>query len=67
MKGVCIMIQRKPILVPRKLNSVVKNPYGYIYITINKINYKCYIGKHSSKKLDKSYLGSGVALKKSYK
>lgn len=37
--------------------------YGYIYMVINKINGKRYIGKHKSQKFDPRYLGSGVVLK----
>lgn len=38
--------------------------YGYIYETTNLINGKKYIGKHKSNKIDETYLGSGIALKK---
>lgn len=49
-------MDRRPIL----------NIYGYIYITVNLINSKKYIGKHtwSNPYLDENYLGSGVAFKK---
>lgn len=43
-------------------NSI--EPYGYIYLTTNKINGKRYIGQHSRSKLDKRYLGGGTALNK---
>jgi group I intron endonuclease len=36
----------------------------YIYIITNKLNGKIYIGKHSSKRLNDNYFGSGVALKR---
>lgn len=36
----------------------------YVYKISNKINGKVYIGKHSSKKLDNGYYGSGMAIKK---
>lgn len=37
-------------------------PYGYIYITINLINFKTYIGQHKATKHDKKYYGSGIAI-----
>lgn len=55
---------RNPIFVPRNLISTIKQPYGYIYITTNLVTGKLYLGQHSSKTLDNSYLGSGVVLKK---
>lgn len=42
-------------------------PLGFIYLTTNLINGKIYIGKHEfsdDKKMNASYLGSGVNLKK---
>lgn len=39
----------------------------YIYRITNKINGKTYVGKHEYKKLDDSYMGSGVLLKKAKK
>lgn len=57
-------MKRTSILIPRKLISTVKNPYGYVYITINLHNRKCYVGKHSKPEFDKSYYGSGTILKK---
>lgn len=41
--------------------------YGYIYETTNLVNGKKYIGKHKSERFDKTYLGSGIALKKAIK
>lgn len=44
--------------------------YGYIYLTINKVNHKTYVGqkKLKNKNWDKdNYLGSGVILKKAIK
>lgn len=44
--------------------------YGYIYLTINKVNHKTYIGQKmlKNKSWDKDrYLGSGVLLKKAIK
>ena len=37
--------------------------YHIIYKTTNIINEKWYIGRHSTKNLNDSYLGSGVVLK----
>lgn len=37
--------------------------YGYVYMTINTINGKVYIGKHKSDTYDPNYLGSGKVLK----
>lgn len=37
--------------------------YGYIYMTINQINGKIYVGKHKSEVFDENYYGSGIALK----
>lgn len=38
--------------------------YGYIYLTINTVNDKKYIGQHRSDKYDKGYLGSGILINK---
>lgn len=56
-------MKRESILAKRKIESDVFEPYGYIYITTNLINYKKYIGKHAKSEFDKSYLGSGRELK----
>ena len=42
-------------------------PLGFIYKTTNLVNGKIYVGKHEfskDKRLNSSYLGSGVALKR---
>lgn len=41
--------------------------YGYIYITINNINNKKYIGMHKSAFIDKRYIGSGKIIKQAIK
>lgn len=41
--------------------------YGYIYLTENLINYKCYIGKHKSSEFDIKYKGSGTVLGLAFK
>ena len=37
--------------------------YGYIYLTENLVNFKCYIGKREKPYFDDKYLGSGKHLK----
>lgn len=39
-------------------------PYGYIYITINTINFKTYVGQHKNGKHDTNYYGSGIRITK---
>ena len=39
----------------------------YIYKITNKLNGKIYVGKHSSEKIDNTYMGSGVIIKKAIK
>lgn len=41
--------------------------YGYIYITINLISNKKYIGKHKGTDFDRYYKGSGINLQKAIK
>jgi len=41
--------------------------YYTIYKTINLLNNKIYIGKHQTKKINDSYLGSGIALNNAIK
>ena len=41
--------------------------YNYLYVIINKINSKIYVGVHSTDKLNDYYFGSGVLLRKSIK
>jgi len=48
-------------------NIEIINPYGFIYITINLINGKIYIGKRKFNRGWQYYLGGGVAFKKSVK
>lgn len=42
----------------------VSEPYGYVYVTYNRVEDKYYCGKHKSSTFDTSYYGSGVLLKK---
>lgn len=42
-------------------------PYGYIYLTTNKINGKKYIGQHKSEVFDKDYYGSGLIIRRATK
>ena len=37
--------------------------YGYIYLTINTINKRMYIGKKQSEQYDPTYYGSGKVIK----
>lgn len=43
---------------------MVNYNYGYVYLTENLINGKCYIGQHKSTKFEESYIGSGRTLVK---
>lgn len=40
--------------------------FGYIYITINNINGKVYIGKHKCSQYDPHYMGSGTIINKAF-
>ena len=40
----------------------MNKPYGYIYLTTNKLNGNKYIGKHKAAQFDSQYLGSGIIL-----
>lgn len=37
--------------------------YHYVYLIVNKIDLKLYIGKHSTNDLNDGYFGSGADLK----
>jgi len=39
----------------------------FVYLTVNKINGKCYIGSHHSDKENDNYFGSGILIKKALK
>lgn len=41
--------------------------YGYIYLTENLINFRCYIGKHKAETFDIKYKGSGTILESAFK
>lgn len=62
-----IKISRIPVMIPRFLKPNINNPYGYIYLTTNKINNIKYIGQHKSISFDNSYKGSGDYITKAIK
>ena len=39
----------------------------YIYLIVNKVNGKTYIGQHKYKKLNDSYMGSGKLIRRAQK
>lgn len=41
--------------------------YGYVYVTINLINFKTYVGQHKSSTFDNAYHGSGRIYKRAVK
>ena len=41
--------------------------YGYVYMTICKVNNKKYIGKHAKPQFDNNYYGSSISLKEEIK
>lgn len=64
-----IIVNRKPIVVPRIIDCPFEHPYGYIYMYVNKINGHKYIGKHRFSKpyIDPNYHGSGKHWKNALK
>jgi len=48
-------------------NEELKSKYGFIYVTVNNINNKIYVGQKKFNSSWKSYLGSGVSLNHSIK
>lgn len=40
--------------------------YGYIYLIVNKVNGKTYVGQHKSNNFNDSYMGSGTILHKAF-
>lgn len=41
--------------------------YGYVYVTVNTINNRKYVGQHKAEEYDESYLGSGKILRNAIK
>ena len=41
--------------------------YRYVYLIVNKLNGKLYVGQHRSKRLKDNYLGSGTAIRRAIK
>jgi hypothetical protein len=41
--------------------------YHIVYVTVNKINGKCYVGSHTTNNLNDSYLGSGIIINEAIK
>lgn len=65
-----LLLQDNTVLnLHRRRKGTVKIKYGFIYVTINKISDKKYIGKcvYSRKNSWENYLGSGVYLKRAIK
>lgn len=46
---------------------MIKDPYGFIYITTNMVNGKRYIGQRKFSRKWQSYLGSGAVLREAFK
>ena len=63
--GVALSFQSSEIFNTSEMKK--ENIYGYIYLTINLVNVKKYIGRHNKKKLDTFYIGSGKYFKKAVK
>ena len=57
-------MERVPILIDRKTEPTVVDPYGYVYVTTNIVTGKKYVGMHEGKKHDLKYFGSGTYLLK---
>lgn len=51
----------------KKINRNKIEYYGYVYVTINLINFKTYVGQHKASTFDKAYHGSGIIYKKAVK
>jgi len=45
----------------------MEKKYNFVYLTINTVNGKCYIGDHSSNNLNDNYIGSGLYLLRAIK
>lgn len=59
------MLDMLDVIEPNSID--IKNLYGFIYITVNSVNDKMYIGKKIFDSNWRLYLGSGIALKRAIK
>lgn len=57
---------RVPIFIPQMICPNIDNPYGYVYLTVNLINGKKYVGQHKPT-TERNYKGSGTILAKAFK
>lgn len=54
-------------LMVKEMNKNIIKYYGYIYVTINLVNFKTYVGQHKSSTFDNAYHGSGRIYKRAVK